>query len=237
MMLRRCDELSSKIDSFGEIERARFHADNANLIKIKKKTIACDCDEVLAYFVPALAEWHNSEYGTTLNARDFHSYAFKEVWGGSHDETMAKMEAFFKTPFFLNIKPVENAFETLKRLSRRFRFVVVTSRQHYLKTQTIEWINRHFPGIFDEILLGNHWTRSDDRSAKITKQEMCAEAGACVLIDDSTKYALQCASSLDHVILFGHYAWNRGLGKVFSSNVHRVANWKEVENFLSRVVS
>eukprot|EP00938_MAST-03A_sp_MAST-3A-sp1_P004427 g4427.t1 len=61
MMSRRCDELSSKIDSFGEIDKARFQ-DDRNLIKIKKKTIACDCDEVLAYFVPALAEWHNSEY-------------------------------------------------------------------------------------------------------------------------------------------------------------------------------
>ena len=90
-MSRRCDELSSKIDSFGEIDKARFQ-DDRNLIKIKKKTIACDCDEVLAYFVPALAEWHNSEYGTKLNARDFHSYAFKKVWGGSHDETMTKMK-------------------------------------------------------------------------------------------------------------------------------------------------
>ena len=229
----QCDEMSSRIESF-PIE-PRYNADS-RLMKIKKKTIACDCDEVLAYFVPALAEWHNSEYQTNLNAGDFHSYAFKNVWGGTDDETMLKMESFFKTPFFKNIKPVENAYETLKRLSRRFRFVVVTSRQHYLEKQTKEWISRHFPGIFEEILLGNHWTRSDDHSAKITKKDMCAEVGACVLIDDSTKYAHQCASSLDHVILFGHYAWNRCIGKLFEDNVHRAANWKEVENILSRVV-
>jgi 5'(3')-deoxyribonucleotidase len=225
------DEIASKLgnDSIGNV---RYDV-SPHLITTKKKTIACDCDEVLAYFVPALARWHNETYGTRLDASDFHSYTFKDVWGGDHDETMSKMEMFFKTPYFKNIKPVENAFETLKRLRGRFRFVVVTSRQHYLKTQTIEWINRHFPGIFEEILLGNHWTRSDDRSIKITKKEMCKKAGACVLIDDSTKYARQCALSLDHVILFGQYAWNRNV-EPFKSNVHRVRNWSEVETILSR---
>lgn len=46
----------------------------------KKPVVAVDIDEVLAHFVPALAEFHNHKFGTDLTADDFHSYSFAEVW-------------------------------------------------------------------------------------------------------------------------------------------------------------
>eukprot|EP00959_Pyramimonas_sp_CCMP1952_P100119 2093699-Pyramimonas_sp.AAC.1 len=39
----------------------------------------------------------------------------------------------------------------------RFRFVVVTSRQHIIQDATRQWIAKYFPGIFEDILFGNHW--------------------------------------------------------------------------------
>jgi hypothetical protein len=32
----------------------------------ERAVVAIDCDEVLAQFVPALAEWHNAEHGTSF---------------------------------------------------------------------------------------------------------------------------------------------------------------------------
>ncbi len=41
-----------------------------------------------------------------------------------------------------------------------------------------------------------------------SKSDMCREAGAVALIDDSVKYALDCAPTVEKVYLFGSYAWN-----------------------------
>lgn len=93
----------------------------------RKPIVAVDLDEVLGYFVRALASFHNETYGTELTEDDFDrcclssfkllvlwisawrleparrrcpahhccsfmdSYHFKDVWGGSHDESVAKV--------------------------------------------------------------------------------------------------------------------------------------------------
>jgi hypothetical protein len=40
----------------------------------ERAVVAVDCDEVLAQFVPALAEWHNSAHSTELSVDCFKSY-------------------------------------------------------------------------------------------------------------------------------------------------------------------
>jgi len=35
--------------------------------------------------------------------------------------------------------------------------VVVTSRQHVIQDATLEWIDRHYPGLFQEVYFGNHF--------------------------------------------------------------------------------
>lgn len=60
---------------------------------------------------------------------------------------------------------------------------------------------------------------------------MCADVGAVALIDDSPKYALQCAETMPLVVLFGDYAWNRGAAEL-PPNVKRVRGWPEVPALL-----
>ena len=38
---------------------------------------------------------------------------------------------------------------------------------------------------------------------------MCRDIGAVGIIDDSLRYALECAPVVPTVYLFGHYAWNK----------------------------
>ncbi len=38
-----------------------------------------------------------------------------------------------------------------------YDLVVVTSRQHAIQDLTLDWIDRNFPGIFQEVFFGNHW--------------------------------------------------------------------------------
>lgn len=43
----------------------------------ERAVVAIDCDEVLAQFVPALAEWHNAEHGTSFQGYScFKTYRF-----------------------------------------------------------------------------------------------------------------------------------------------------------------
>jgi hypothetical protein len=80
------------------------------------RTIAVDLDEVLGQFIYALAEFHNVEFpdAPKLGVSSFFSYRFADVWGGTEAESIAKVHAFFDSPFFEDIPVVEGAVEGVK---------------------------------------------------------------------------------------------------------------------------
>lgn len=172
-----------------------------------KPVLAVDVDEVIAYFIPALAEFHNEAFGgTVLTAQSFHSYDFCHVWGGTIEDSYVKMDGFYASSHFLNLKPIPHAFETLKKLQDDFELHVVTSRQFAIQDPTLKWVEQHFPNIFTEIHFGNHYSRE----GKVrSKPEICRDIGAVLLIDDSLQYALHCYKADIPVLLFGEYAWNQ----------------------------
>jgi 5'(3')-deoxyribonucleotidase len=120
----------------------------------RKPMIAVDLDEVLGEFIPPLLLFHNETYGTGLTKGDFHSYRFSEVWGGTDQETQEKIMAFFSSSHFRDIPVIPKAREVLERLKDSFEFTVVTSRQHAIESQTRQWLNKHFPGIFSGVYFG-----------------------------------------------------------------------------------
>jgi len=128
---------------------------------VTKPTIAVDLDEVLGAFVEGLAVFHNERYGTKLTSADFRSYHFADVWGGTGDEATAKVLAFYESDHFRELAPIAAAAECLSTLSAHFRFVVVTSRQHMIADKTRSWLGRHFPGIFADVVFGNHYDAGD----------------------------------------------------------------------------
>jgi hypothetical protein len=58
-----------------------------------KPVLAVDVDEVLAYFIPSLAEFHNEAYpeASELTADSFHSYEFCKIWGGTPEDSYTKV--------------------------------------------------------------------------------------------------------------------------------------------------
>jgi hypothetical protein len=111
-----------------------------------------------------------------------------------------RVHEFFKTPYFKSgIHPLPGAQTAMQKLSRFFNLSVVTydfgielsstyrvilsgltnlgsfyymfrSRQNVIKDHTIEWIEKHFPGLFHEIHFGNHFAL-DGKSRP--KSEIC----------------------------------------------------------------
>jgi hypothetical protein len=84
----------------------------------------------------------------------------------------------------------------------------VTSRQNTLQEITKQWIDAHFPSVFEGVHFGNHY--ASDGSPSRSKAEICKELGAVALIDDSRHHAVSAAKAgVPLVILFGDYGWNK----------------------------
>lgn len=48
--------------------------------------------------------------------------------------------------------------------------VVVTSRQHVIQDLTLEWLDRHYAGLFEEVYFGNHFAL---QGASRKKSDIC----------------------------------------------------------------
>eukprot|EP00946_MAST-07B_sp_MAST-7B-sp1_P004417 g4417.t1 len=221
-----------------------------------KHVVAVDLDEVLGGFLPALTKWHNRVYGTDFALSDYQSYSYCDLWGGSNEQTVAKVHDFFGSQeFATGVTPIAGAARVLRSFLDRCDFYVVTSRQHVIAAQTAAWIDEHFEGVFKGIKMGNHYDLASPNPDEVTnnvvkrsKPQMCADIGAVLLIDDSAKYACQCATSCGDTfltVLFGTYGWNTGsqvpqIGDgslqthMDSGKVVRVASW---ENGMSEVLA
>jgi len=203
-----------------------------------KFIVAVDCDEVLAEFVKGLCLFHNDKYGTQLTIRDFHSYEFSEVWGGDTIQALRKVEEYIASRFFKELGVVPHSQQVLQDLtaSKLFEFVVVTSRQSSLEGATRNWVSAHFPNVFTDVKLGNHYGTGH----KISKPEMCKQIGCRVIIDDSLKYAVECANAGIKVLLFdsdSSYPWNKIKDKKPEELQHitRVTNWHQAKEELLKL--
>lgn len=119
-------------------------------------------------------------------------------------------------------------------MSEAYDLVVVTSRQHVIQDQTLDWIDRNYPGIFHEVYFGNHWSLE---GVSRKKSDICRAVGASVMIDDNTAYATECAAAGIHVFLYDwnhSYPWSK-LPPSASSDpfITIVRDWSDVEQQLA----
>lgn len=184
--------------------------------------IGIDLDEVLADFLPALIEYHNTTYGTFLVRDQFQSYRFWETWGGTREEAIQKVYDFYKTSYFRNMKSVAGSQEAVSVLKQNNDLLVVTSRQDDVAEATKEWIAQHFPNVFSDVLFANHYSQN---GSSTTKKQICDSVGVDVLIEDSPEYALECLNPKRKVLLLD-YPWNRGFE--LPQGIYRVNSWKEI---------
>lgn len=137
------------------------------------------------------------------------------------------MEKFFDTHHFDQLPVMDGAYDSLKNLSEKYRLVIITSRQSSLKEKTEKYIEKHYPNIFDQVLLANHF----GEGKKWSKSELCEEIGAKLLIDDNVLYTKDCAEKGIQTILFGKYPWHVNLNELHESTVH-AHHWKDVEELI-----
>lgn len=152
-----------------------------------KAIVAVDLDEVLGEFLTSLLTYYNEKKGTQYAYKDFHSYRFCDVWGGTNEEATDLIYEFFETDYFKTssdsagpkgVPPVSGALDALKELSDTFDFYVVTSRQLVIIEETRKWLDTHYPGIFKGALFGNHWAKEHVASTSVSNPMLGGEEHA-----------------------------------------------------------
>ncbi|XWS26518.1 hypothetical protein CRYUN_Cryun26dG0038400 [Craigia yunnanensis] len=196
----------------------------------EKIAVAVDVDEVLGNFVSALNRFIADRYSLNHSVSEYHVYEFFKIWNCSRDEADIRVHEFFKTPYFKKgIHPLPGAQRALHRLSRFCNLSVVTSRQNVIKDHTIEWLEKHYPGLFQEIHFGNHFALDGESRPK---SEICRLLGSKILIDDNPRYAVECAQVGIRVLLFDYensYPWCKTESIDQHPLVTKVHNWEEAE--------
>ncbi|KAJ3096450.1 hypothetical protein HDU97_005887 [Phlyctochytrium planicorne] len=202
---------------------------------MSKPVLAVDLDEVLSGTIQALVNFHNEHFNTTLEVKDFFSYNYEQVWGGTPAEAVDKIRLFYASDHFSDrMQPVPGAIAALTALKQYYSLVVVTSRQEVVHEATHSFITTHYPGLIDDIHFANHYLTPEEKTRMKSKKksEVCAEIGAKILIDDALTHAMECAEKGIKVFLFDHegaYMWNKlPEGTNLPSNVERVHDWTDI---------
>mgnify|MGYP006286362713 CR=1 FL=1 len=183
--------------------------------------IGVDLDEVLADYLNAVLKYYNFTKGTDLKWEDFFSYDFWKVWGGTVEEMIDELYAFYQSSYFKSMGLVKGAKEGIAELRKDNELFIITSRQDDISEVTRNWVEENFPGVFAGVYFVNNYSRTGQRRTKV---EVCDQLKIEVLLEDQTKYALECVSDNRKVVLFD-YPWNQELDQ--REGIYRVADWPE----------
>ncbi|KAM0952449.1 putative 5'(3')-deoxyribonucleotidase, HAD superfamily [Dioscorea sansibarensis] len=225
-------------ESNGSLKLVNGHSARSSLefsehLLTEKIVVAVDVDEVLGSFLPAMNKFIADRYFLNHSLADYFVYEFYKIWNCSQAEADIRVHEFFETSYFkTGIHPIPGAQRTLQSLSSFCNLYVVTSRQNVIRDQTLEWIEKHYPGLFQEVHFGNYFAL-DGQSR--SKSEICRSLGAQVLIDDNPGFALDCAEAGTKVLLFNHdnsYPWCKLSSVASHPQVTMVHDWREVEQHL-----
>ena len=153
------------------------------LVNFNMQRIAVDLDEVLVPLLKPMAEWHRRE----LPKRK-HPYLFRDVFRVSEDESRRMLYEFYRSPEFLYLQPILGSQRAMIHMRHGAeKMYIVTGRQNIAREQTERWIDRHFPGIFDDVILTNSFT-----SNEVSKVDICRSLAFDTIIDDNESTCRAC---------------------------------------------
>jgi 5'(3')-deoxyribonucleotidase len=197
---------------------------------MKKKIIAVDIDDVLADSAAHFVNFSNQNWGTSLHVDDYTEH-WAEMWGIDQEEMQSRANVIYESKMQLKVSHFSDAHSVLKYLSKDYKLVITTSRHRLVQQDTVEWLNKNFEGIFEDIHFAGIWDAGhhSDHAINLTKADLHKEIGADYVIDDHPKHCLAAAEKGITSLLFGDYSWNRGVRS--TKNMIKVKGWAEVKDF------
>lgn len=185
--------------------------------------IAVDIDGVLADLIPALLQYHNDQYGSNFIPEQVTDYRLTTMWGGTLEEEITKVYAFYLSDRFPHIQPVPGAVDGIRRLKKDHQLSVITSRPEHIIDLTEQWLTRYFPEAFGDV---HHTSQYSIHGGSQKKHDICRELNIDFLVEDNLEYALEAAKQGVSVIVLD-YPWNQG---VLPAEVQRAYSWQDLVN-------
>lgn len=145
--------------------------------------IGIDIDDTICDFGSEFIKFYNKLHQTNHSLfymRECDYASFLKISPVYCNELLTK----FTIEYIHKLLPFKGSFDALTKLKLQFncKLYIITYRSERFKIQTIEWIDKHFPGIFSGIEFGNFYDSNDYK--KRTKKEMCLSLNINILIDD-----------------------------------------------------
>src|SRR6188768_514546 len=104
--------------------------------------IGVDLDDTLSRSTEALIKFHNDTYGTNYIIEGLKKYIW-EIWADTDEKRLEKIIQFETTDLFINIKPIDNALETLLKIKEGNEFYIITGRSNTHKKLSEAWVNKN----------------------------------------------------------------------------------------------
>lgn len=187
---------------------------------MKAMRIGIDIDEVLAPFLPTMKRWRPPK----VQVPQRHKYLYRDVYKISERESVKMVRDFYNSEDFMNMPPIDHAYETLMKLKKENKLYIVTGRQEVVRDKTQSWIQDNFPGVFHDIIMTNSFT-----SNEIPKGDMCKLLNIGLMIDDSIDVCHGCLEQRIPVMNFigdPMYPW-------CDETLISVRSWKAVSDILT----
>lgn len=191
-----------------------------------KQRVAIDLDDTLAATIEGTLAFVSRRLGKEFEKGDITAIEYWAAYGISDSEAIAQVQAY-NLEGFPGLQPLEGAYDTLVSLRNRYSFYIVTAREKSTAQVTSDWVDRHFTGLFEDVIFaGNPFINKEAQP----KEVICRELKASLLIDDSVAHVNACAGIGITSILFGGHAWHPRDEDV-GRHITKIADWKGVKEY------
>jgi hypothetical protein len=164
--------------------------------------IAVDVDEVLVKFLEPMAKWR----GLKLPTKPKYKYLYREIFDCTEEQSQEIVHSFYNSYDFYNLKPIQGSQYAMYNFRQRAdKMYILTGRQDDARKTTELWVERFFPGIFDDVILTNSFTENE-----IKKADICRALNIGLIIDDNISICNECMKSgVDAINFVGDdiYPW------------------------------
>lgn len=146
--------------------------------------IGVDLDDTLNNYGNKFISFVSEKCKTNYDYHLMEEYNYAKFFGKTEEETQ-KLFNEFEELYIEKLEPLVNSFDVLFDLKKEFncRLYIITSRSERIRKQTEDWINLHYPNIFECIEFGNNYD-NNPKLIKRTKYEMCKSRNINIIIDD-----------------------------------------------------
>ncbi len=191
--------------------------------------IAVDLDDVLIQFNKGFLDYHNKKYNTSFDMVSDRPFRYDEFLGISVEEVVVRVVDFYKSSEFMKLKPMDFSQESVNKLVKNNKLIILTSRPPDMRGLTEVWTKKYFGNVFEEIILTGQFDLSANKK-EITKSAVCEEKDVSLFIDDAVHYIEEVSRIGVKCLLFDR-PWNKSYDP--PKNVKRVMNWKEIVDAVS----